>query len=93
MELGVTDPMPALNAPAVSHQFQQGFWCCAQAGEEQVSRLKWLTVTDPIGGHLHDPAGTDPGLPDVLRRLFRSQRPADLAAVVDLVIGCHERDL
>lgn len=102
MELGVTDPMPALNAPAVSHQFQQGFWCCAQAGvaprgalyeQSQVSRLKWLTVTDPIGGHLHDPAGTDPGLPDVLRRLFRSQRPADLAAVVDLVIGCHERDL
>ena len=28
-ELGVTDPVPALNAPAFSHQFQQGFWCCA----------------------------------------------------------------
>ena len=87
MELGVTDPVPALNASAVSHQFQQGFWCCAQAEEEQVSRLKWLAVPDPIGGHLHDPVGTDPGLLDVLRRLFRSQRPADVAAMADLVIG------
>ena len=58
-----------------------------------MSRLKWLTVPEPIGGHLHDPAGTDPGLPDVLRRLFRLQRPADVAAVVDLVIGCYEMDL
>ena len=102
MELGVTDPVPALNAPAVSRQFQQGFWCCAQAGvaprgalyeKSQVSRLKLLAVPDPIGGHLHDPAGCDPGLLDVLQRLFRSQRSADVAAVVDLVIGCLERDL
>lgn len=27
------------------------------------------------------------------RRLFCSQRPADIAAMVDCVIGCHERDL
>jgi len=26
MELGVTDPGPALNAPAVAHQLQQSFW-------------------------------------------------------------------
>ncbi len=26
VELGVTDPVPALNAPAVSHQLQQCFW-------------------------------------------------------------------
>ena len=25
MELGVTDPVPALHAPPVSHQLQQGF--------------------------------------------------------------------
>jgi len=58
-----------------------------------VSRLKWLTVPDPIDGHLHDPAGTDPALLDVLRRLFRSQRPADVAAVVDLMMGCHKKNL
>jgi hypothetical protein len=60
---------------------------------EQVSRLKWLAVPDPIGGHLRDPAVTDPGLPNVLRHLFRPQHPADGAAVADNVVGCLERDL
>ena len=32
MELGVTDPVPALKAPAVSHLLQQCFWGGAQAG-------------------------------------------------------------
>ena len=32
VELGVSDPVPALNAPAVSHQLQQGFWGGSQAG-------------------------------------------------------------
>ena len=32
MELGVPDPGPALNAPAVAHQLQHGFWGGAQAG-------------------------------------------------------------
>ena len=45
------------------------------------------------GRHLHDPAGADPGLADVLRRLFGTQRPGDVATVADLVIRCHERDL
>ena len=26
MELGVPDPVPALNAPTVAHKSQQGFW-------------------------------------------------------------------
>jgi hypothetical protein len=52
MVLGVTDPLPALNAPAVSHQLQQGFWCCAQAGvaprgalyeQSQLMSRPWLT--------------------------------------------------
>ena len=70
MELGVPDLVPALNAPTVAHQSQQGFWGRAQACEKQVGRLKRLAVTGAIGGHLHDPAGADPGLTDVLWCLF-----------------------
>ncbi len=44
MELGVTDPVPAINASAVAHQFQQGFWRSAQARLKQVARLKRLSV-------------------------------------------------
>jgi hypothetical protein len=29
--------------------------------------LERLAVSGAGGGHLHDPAGADPGLPDVLR--------------------------
>ena len=32
MELGVSDPVPTLNAPAISYQLQQGFWGGAHAG-------------------------------------------------------------
>ena len=46
MELGVPNPVPALDTPAVVHQLQQGFWRSSQAGEEQVSRPKWLAITD-----------------------------------------------
>jgi len=83
MELRVANPVPAHNAPAVPHQLQQGFWGRAQAGQKHVLGLEWLASRVPAAGHLHDPAGTDPVLPDVRRRLFRSQRPADVAAVVD----------
>ena len=93
MKLGVADPVPAFNAPAVSHQLQQRLWCGAQAGEEQVLRLKGLAVAAAARRHLHDPAGADPGLPDVLRRLFGPQRPGDVATVADLLIRCHKRDL
>jgi len=75
MELGVPDPVPALDAPAVPHQLQQGFWRGAQAGVEprgalggliQVGGLKRLVVTGAAGRDFHDPAGADPGLTDVL---------------------------
>jgi hypothetical protein len=33
-QLGVADAVPALQAPALSHQAQQRFWGCAQAGDE-----------------------------------------------------------
>ena len=92
MELGVADPVPALNAPAVSHQLQQRLWRGAQTGEEQVLRLKGLAVALAGGRHLHDPAGADPGLGDVRRCLFGTQGPGDGAAMADLVIRCHERD-
>jgi hypothetical protein len=93
MELGVADPVPAFNAPAVSHQLQQRFWRGAQAGEDQVLRLKGLAVAAAAGRHLHDPAGADPGLGDVRRCLFGTQGPGDDAAVADLVIRCNVRDL
>jgi hypothetical protein len=93
VELGVSDPVPALDAPAVSYLLQQGFWGGAQAGEKEVSSLKGLAVATAGGRHLDDPAGTDPGLTDVLRCLLGPQRPGDGAAVADLVIRCHERDV
>ena len=93
MELGVTDPVPALNAPAVSHQLQQGFWRGAQARQKQVGRLKELAVTGAAGRDLHDPAGADPGLTDVLWSLFGAQHPGDVATVADLVIRCHKRNV
>jgi len=89
VELGVADPMPTLNAPAVAHQLQQSFWGGAQAGEEQVGGVKVLAVSGAPGDYLHDPAGADPGLSDGLWCLFRPQRPGDVAAVADLVIRCH----
>lgn len=100
MELGVTDPVPGLNAPPVSHQLQQRFWRCAQARQEQVGGVKRLAVTCAAGCDFHDPAGADPGLADVLWSLYRfaeacgygAQRPGDIAAVANLVIRCHERD-
>ena len=55
IELGVTDPVPALNAPAVAHQLQHGFWGCAQAGEEEMGLPQGLAVAGPDGDHLHDP--------------------------------------
>lgn len=93
MQLGVPDPVPPLNAPAVLYKLQQGFWRSSQAGEEQVGRPKWLAITDAIGGHFHDPAGANPGLANVLRCLFRPQYPGDVAPVADLVIRCHKRDV
>ena len=59
MELGVTDPVPALNVPAYPHQLQQYFWSSVQAGKKQMGGLRWFAVTANGGAHLHDPAGAD----------------------------------
>ena len=91
MKLGVADPVPAFNAPAVSHQLQQRLWGGVQAGEKQMGGLKGLAIAPAGGRHLHDPAGADLGLPDMHRRLFGPQRPGDVASVADLVIRCHKR--
>jgi len=93
MELGVPDPVPTLNAPAISYQLQQGFWGGAQAREKQMSGTEGLAVTGTGGRQLHYPAGSAPGFTDVLWCLFCPQRPGDAAAVADLVIACHERDV
>ena len=49
MELGVSDPVPTLNAPAISYQLQQGFWGGAQAREKQMSGTEGLAVTGAGG--------------------------------------------
>ena len=93
VELGVADPVPAFNSPAVPHQLQQRLWCCAQACEKKVGGLKGLAVAPAGGSDFHDPAGAGPGLADVLRGLFCPQRPGDAETVADLLIRCHKRDL
>jgi hypothetical protein len=90
MELGIADPVPALNAPAVPHQLQQGFWGGVQATQKQVRGLERLTVATAAGLQLHDPAGANSGLGDVLWGWFGEQRPGDVTAVADLVIRCHK---
>lgn len=93
MALGVTNPAPALDTPVLSLQPEQRFWGRAQTGEEPVRGLQRLAVTDPGSDHLGDPAGALPFGLDVLRSFFLPQRPADVTAMADLVIRCHERDV
>ena len=49
MELGVPDPAPALDNPAVAHQLQQGFWRGSQTGEKKVGceKVTWPPGTGP----------------------------------------------
>ena len=70
MELGVANPVPALNAPAVPQKLQQGFWGGSQAGVAprgapgealQMRGFERLTAAAADRGHLHDPAGAAPG--------------------------------
>jgi len=83
MELGIADPVPALDAPAVSHQLQQGFWGAAQAAQNQVCGLERLTGASAAGRHLHNPAGAKPCLGDELWGRFGAQRPGDVTAVAE----------
>ena len=101
MELGVTDPVPALNAPAVAYQSQQGLWGGAQAGVAprgapgeliQVLGLNRSSVSGADSGHLHNSAGANPALADVLQCLLCPQRPGDAATMADLLIRCHKWD-
>ncbi len=92
MELGVADPVPALNAPAVSHQLQQSFWSGPQAGEESVRGMERLVPAGAGGCHLHDPAGAAPLCSDVLRGLFGAERPGDCTTMTLLENTCLDRD-
>ncbi len=69
-KLGVADPIPALNAPPISRQFQQGFWDRSQAGAIEVLGNRWLAVTGSCGEDCNDPACAKPCLTDMLGRLY-----------------------
>ncbi len=71
VELGIADPVPAFQAPTLSQQLQQCFWCGAQARQEEVGGLKRLASTHSRGDHFHDPAGAMPVFLDVIGSLFR----------------------
>ncbi len=80
MELGVPDPVPALNVPAVAHQLHHGLWggvkagvapSVAPGGSRQMAGVKGCGFTGAAGFDFHDPVGADPGLSDVLRCLNR----------------------
>jgi hypothetical protein len=49
MELGVADPVPALQAPALSEQSQQCFWGGAQACQKEMAGLKRFAVASADG--------------------------------------------
>lgn len=57
VQLGVTDPVPAFNAPAVSHPLQLGFWGGPQAGEDSVCGFERHASSVADRCHLHDPTG------------------------------------
>jgi hypothetical protein len=84
IELGVAEPVPAFNAPSVPHQFQQGCWRGAQAGEKEVSLEAGLAGTLANDDQFDDPAAADPGLADVLRGLFGPEGPGGFAPVTML---------
>jgi len=79
MELGVSDPVPTLNAPAISYHLQQDFWGGAQAGVAprgapgeaiQMSCTEGLAITGTGGRQLHYSACPAPGFTDVRWCLF-----------------------
>jgi len=52
-----------------------------------------LGVAHTVGMQIHDPGGTATGFADKHGGQLGPQRPGDFAAMADLVIHCHERDL
>lgn len=79
MELGVADPVLALNAPADPHQSQQRFWRVAQV----------LPIPPAGGPNLHDPARADTVLADELRCFFGANITCVAIPVAHLVIACR----
>jgi hypothetical protein len=66
MELGAADPLPAYSARGRSRELPQGFWRGPQGSEKHVLPLKGLALAADGGRHLHNPAGADPGLADMV---------------------------
>lgn len=92
-QLGVTDPLLALDVPALSHQSQQCLCSRAQAGDERMTGLERLSNASACCVQFHDPAGAMPVLPDVVWRLLGTLIPGGVAALPWVVIRCHERDV
>lgn len=86
VDLGVAEEVPAFNASAGAHQFEQGFWRCPQAGEDQVGRLKLLAITSARGSDFHAPARADPGFSNLLQLLFVPQGPGTVPTLADPAI-------
>jgi hypothetical protein len=88
MELGVAEPVPAFNAPAVPHQLQQGFWRGSQAGEKEVPLEGRLSGTLAADDQFDDPAAAGPGLGDETRTLRGPECPGGVAPVTVLSSAC-----
>ena len=84
MELDVTEPVAAFNAPAVPNQLQQGFWRGSQAGEKEVPLEGRLSGTLAADDQFDDPAAAGPGLGDEIRSLFGPECPGGLAPMTVL---------
>ena len=84
MELSVTEPVPASNAPAVPHQLQQGFWRGSQAGEKEVPLQGGLAGTLAADDQFDDPAAAGPGLADEVRSLSGPEGPGGVATMTAL---------
>jgi hypothetical protein len=93
VELGVTDPVLVLDAPALSDLLQQCFWGCAHAGDESVRGLERLSFTGAPSDHLNDQSAAMPLHFDEIWIILGPQVPGDVTAMADLVNRCHERDL
>ena len=93
-ELGVPRPVPLVfDHLALQHQPEQRFWARPQGGDEQVNVVKRLADT-PAGAHqLDDPAGSSPALTVGACGIADTESPAHLAAMADLEIVDHYREV
>ena len=84
MELGVSEPVPAFNAPAVPHLLQLRFWRGAQAEEKEVALGGELAGTLAADDQLDDPAAARSGLGDEVRSLFGPECPGGVSPLTVL---------